>query len=146
MGLTFAENVFKDSKLSKLTLRNRISVLNSIGLTKENYAKVLANIMNVDQPDKSINSRVTYMFHVISMLKALPESDINKKLIEKYASYVDKLKKIQLAKNKSNTTTQKDDFIPLDSLQSQLNSKEPDFNEFIANPRTKDDTVRFYKA
>lgn len=141
---TFVNNVFKDSKLSVLTLRNRTSVLNRMGLTKDNYVKVLTKIDDLDTEDKSLNSRITHIFHVLSLLKALPKSNTHDKLIDLYAKRVDVLKKQQLARAKANTQTTID--ISLDELQNKLNSKEPDFNKFVSNPRTFDDTVKFYKA
>ncbi len=146
MSANFVNDVFKNSKLSALTLRNRTSVLNRLGLTKDNYAKVLANIDVLDTEDKSLNSRITYMFHVISLLKALPKSSTNEKLIALYTKKVDGLKKTQIAKAKVNTLRQTDNFIPLERLQRELNSKQPDFDKFVSNPRTIDDTVKFYKA
>jgi hypothetical protein len=146
MTANFVNDVFKNSKLSALTLRNRLSALSRFELTKDNYAKVLSNIEDFDDKSKSLNSRITYLFHAISLLKALPESSTNDKLIKLYTQKVDVLKKAQLAKAKVNTLRQTTNFIPLERLQRELNSKQPDFDTFVSNPRTIDDTVRFYKA
>lgn len=146
MSTNFVKETFKNSKLSALTLKNRLSALSKYGLTKDNYVKVLSDIDNVDDSERSINSRVTYMFHIISLLRELPQNEANKKLLEMYTKRVDTMKKQQLAKAKANTTKKDESFIPLDTLQSELNSKEPDFNEFVSNPQTKDNALRFYKA
>jgi hypothetical protein len=143
---SFVETVFKNSQLSELTLRNRIGMLNRLDLTESNYAKKLANVSDLDDAGKSINSRVTYMFHIISLLRALPKSKANIELTSKYTAFVDGLKKEQLARAKANKLVGPgDDFIPLKALQSKLNNREPDFKTFTKHPRTIDDAVKFYK-
>lgn len=143
-SLSFVNTAFANSKLSALTMKNRLSALSKYNLTKDNYIKVLSDINNVDDPTRSINSRTTYMFHVIALLRALPESEANKKLLKMYTSKVDELKKQQLAKNKANTMT-KGDYIPLETLQRDLNSREPDFDEFVSTYKTFEEAMTFYK-
>lgn len=141
---SFVKEVFKNSKLSKLTLKNRISSLSRLHLTKENYVSILSDIDKVDNKDKLINSRITFAFHIISLLREMEPTDVNKKLLSMYISKGDELKKIQLAKMKVNKGSKVGD-LTLEQLQKELNAGEPDFEAFVSEPHPLDEFVKFYK-
>lgn len=118
MQNTFVNTVFKGSDLKKSTLDHRLPYLNSLGLTKENYQKRLANLDEVDSDLKNANTRLAHMFHIISFLRLVePDSDLTAAWVDR----ADALRKKRIVSDKLNIS--KESEADLLELQRVLNEK-----------------------
>ncbi len=148
----FINKIFSDSKLSPTTVLIRSIYLGKkLGLTENNYFDKLSNIDVINDPKLSEASRITYLFHVISFLRAYKpksESEVakNKDLLKRYVKAVDALKLSQAKKNKTPSSRVIDDHISLTKLQTKLNSKMINIDEYLAHPAaTRESSPNFLK-
>ena len=113
----FIHSVFRATGLSKMTLFTRQKYLISLGLTKDNYERVLSDT-SIARSD-NINTWITRVFHVISFLKLVKSTQ----LLAKYTSIAEDLKPKSMAIRNDNR--KRDKFIDRETLMSKLREQSP---------------------
>lgn len=113
----FIHDVFRDSGLSKMTLFTRQKYLISLGLTKDNYKRVLSDTSIASSG--SVNTHITRVFHIISFLKLVKSTQ----LLAKYTAIAEDLKPKSMAIRNDNR--KRDRFIDRETLMSKLREQSP---------------------